>query len=684
MLQLGPVRDSDPVVGGINFRFDPAIKGSEAYTLTVSRTGIDIAARKPAGFFYAVQTLRQCLPAEVERKHRAEWSIPAVAIQDSPRFPWRGMHLDVSRHFFTVEQVKRYLDLMALHKLNVFHWHLVDDGGWRIEIKQYPKLTSLGGFRAETKQWNQRELRYGTSEPQYGGFYTQAEIKDVVRYAQARAITIVPEIEMPGHTMPVIAAYPELACPNYDRKGFADRTGNAISNVYCAGKEQSFQFIENVLSEVIQLFPSEFIHVGGDEVDKYLWSKCPACKARMAQEGLKDEQELQSYFIRRIEKYLNSKGRRLIGWDEILEGGLAPNAAVMSWRGISGGIAAARAGHDVVMSPTSPCYFDYGYDSNSVEAVYGWNPIPEELKPNGADRVLGGQGNVWTEWIPNFRRVERMTFPRILSLAEVLWSSPEGRSYPEFEARLGAYWPRLSALDIQAFIPAPTLDETLVFVDGSTLWTPPSNPYPALTCRYTLDGSRPTKNSSALQGPVRIVNPTTLRLAYFDSAGLSGDAASVSFIATPKGQTGAMAVGLVREVFEGKFDALPDFSKLKPKATALAQGFDASDLVGKGASYACRFSGFLAIPTDGVYTFELTSDDGSRLLLAGSVLISNDGLHAALAKRGKVRLRAGVYSIEAAFFNGLGADVFNLRVAKDDGPMGPIPPEWIRRPNPAR
>lgn len=681
LLQLGPVKDSDPVVGGINFRFDPAIKGSEAYTLTVSRSGIDIAARKPAGFFYAVQTLRQCLPAEVETKHRSEWSLPAVAIQDSPRFGWRGMHLDVSRHFFSVAEIKRYLDLMALHKFNVFHWHLVDDGGWRIEIKQYPLLTAIGGFRAQTKQWNQRDLKFGGAEPQYGGFYTQAEIKDVVRYAQARAITIVPEIEMPGHTMPSIAAYPDLACHGYDRKAYADRSGNQLANVYCAGREQTFEFIQNVLTEVMQLFPSEFIHVGGDEVDKFLWSKCPACQSRMKQEGLKDEQELQSYFIRRIEKFLNSKGRRLIGWDEILEGGLAPNAAVMSWRGVSGGIAAAKAGHDVVMSPTSPCYFDYGYDSNSVEAVYAWNPVPTELASGGSEHVLGGQANVWTEWIPNFRRVERMTFPRILSLAEVLWSNPEGRSFAEFQGRLGAYWARLNALGVQAYIPAPQLDETLVFLNGPTTWTPAANPYPALSCRYTLDGSRPTKASPLAAGPVRISGPCTLRVAYFDAGGVSGEVSSIAFVPIPASFAGPLAPGLVREVYDGKFDQVPDFAKLKPRASAYLAGLEAGDLLGKGNVYACRFYGVLVVPADAAYTFELTSDDGSRLILAGATLIANDGLHAPLAKTARVRLKAGAYPFEAAYFNALGGDAFSVRVAKDDGPLGPIPADWLRRPN---
>jgi hexosaminidase len=356
---------------------------------------------------------------------------------------------------YPVPFIKKFVDLLALHKYNIFHWHLTDDQGWRIEIKQYPKLTEIGSQRAATPIPADRRQLDGKP---YGGYYTQEEIKAVVTYAQERFITVVPEIEMPGHAVAALASYPELGCRG---AGYEVRTTWGIAkDVFCAGNDAVFTFLENVLTEVLALFPSEYIHVGGDECPKDRWQECPKCQARIQAEGLADEHELQSYFIQRIERWLNAQGRRLIGWDEILEGGLAPNATVMSWRGSQGGIEAANAGHDVVMSPTTHCYFDY-YQSQDqaneppaiggflpLEKVYSFNPLPEEIAPDQAHHILGGQGNVWTEYLPRQEQVEYMTYPRATALAEVVWSEPARRDYDDFLARLEPHLRRLASLKV--------------------------------------------------------------------------------------------------------------------------------------------------------------------------------------------------------------------------------------------
>jgi len=434
------------------------IEGEEAYTLEVTQTGVDIRARTPRGVFYGVQTLRQLLPIAIEKdtlNEGAEWSIPFITIKDAPRFGWRGLHLDVGRHFFDVTFVKKFIDTMALYKFNVFHWHLTEDQGWRIQIKQYPKLTRVGAKRTQTPIPASRQQGDGVP---YEGHYTQKQIREVVEYAAARYITVVPEIEMPGHALAALASYPKLGCVG---EGYEVRTSWGIAeDVFCAGKEETFTFLENVLTEVLDLFPSEFIHIGGDECPKVRWENCPHCQARIEAEGLADEYELQSYFIRRIERFLNEHGRRLIGWDEILEGGLAPNATVMSWRGSAGGIDAANAGHDVVMSPTTHCYFDYYQSENHaseppaiggylpLETVYEFNPIPEDIAPDKAHHVLGGQGNIWTEYIPTTDQLEYMAYPRALALAEAVWSYPQQRDFADFRPRLTEHLGRLDALGV--------------------------------------------------------------------------------------------------------------------------------------------------------------------------------------------------------------------------------------------
>jgi hexosaminidase len=439
----GVYRPTGP--NGLEFIPDPAVEHPEGYRLSIRPDGIKIRFREPAGAFYAVQTLNQLATPE--------GIMPCLDIEDAPRYAYRGMHLDVGRHFFPVEFIKKYIDLLARYKMNRFHWHLTEDQGWRIEIKKYPRLQEVAAWRKETLVGHYSQQPHQFDGQRYGGYYTQEEIKEVVAYAKQRHVTIVPEIEMPGHAQALLAAYPELSCHGQPVE-VATKWG-VFENVLCP-TEETFEFLENVLLEVMDLFPGEYIHIGGDECPKAQWKASAFCQELMKTEGLKDEHELQSYFIRRIDKFLTSHGKKLIGWDEILEGGLSPNATVMSWRGVQGGIDAARAGHDVIMTPTSFCYFDYYQSRNNseplsiggylpLEKVYSFEPAPSELTAEEAQHILGAQGNVWTEYMPTSEQVEYMAFPRAIALAEVLWSQPEKRNYEDFLGRLERELPHLPA-----------------------------------------------------------------------------------------------------------------------------------------------------------------------------------------------------------------------------------------------
>ena len=414
----------------------------EGYKLKVNKNGVLIEASDLNGLFYGVQSLIQMMPSESGAREIVE--VPFAVVEDYPRFAWRGLHLDVCRHFMPKEFVFKYLDFMAMHKLNTFHFHLTEDQGWRIEIKKYPLLTEIGSKRKETLIGSARTSKEYDGIP-HEGFYTQEDIKEIVKYAADRFITVVPEIEMPGHALAALASYPDLGCTGGPYE-VSTRWG-IFHDVMCAGKESTFEFLENVMAEVLELFPSEYIHIGGDECPKTKWKECPLCQQRIADEGLKDEHELQSYFIQRVEKFLNSKGRILIGWDEILEGGLAPNAAVMSWRGEAGGIEAAKQKHNVVMSPGTHCYLDhYQADPKTqpleiggftpLDKIYAYEPVPDSLTVEEAKYIMGAQGNVWTEYMKTSDHVEYMVYPRAAALAEVVWSPKGERDYNEFLERL--------------------------------------------------------------------------------------------------------------------------------------------------------------------------------------------------------------------------------------------------------
>ncbi len=508
----------------IELKLNPNLVNPEAYTLQVTPQNITITAKSLQGAFYGVQTLRQLLPPCIENATcNTEVAIPAITIEDAPYFKYRGMHLDVGRHFFPVAFIKKYIDMLAMLKMNTFHWHLTEDQGWRIEIKKYPKLTTHAAYRKETLIGHYSNQPHKFDGKKYGGFYTQEEIKDVVAYAASRGITIIPEIELPGHSQAAISAYPELGCTGKPID-VATKWG-IFEDIYCP-KESTFTFLENVFDEVLQLFPSNYIHIGGDEAPKTRWESCENCQKRIKQEGLKDEHELQSYFITRIEKYLNSKGRKIIGWDEILEGGLAPNATVMSWRGTAGAIEAAKQGHDVILTPGSHCYFDH-YQSDdeteplaiggltTLEKVYHFNPIPKELTPEQSKYVLGAQGNVWTEYMKTPDKVEYMVFPRILALSEVVWSYNKNKNYNDFLQRVLAFNKRLDALSVNYANHLYNINDTIQVQDSIvkvSLSTKINKGY----ITYTTNGTLPTENSTKYTKPIKINNTTTLKARAFN------------------------------------------------------------------------------------------------------------------------------------------------------------------------
>lgn len=434
--------------------------GPEGYELTVAPESVVVRASAPAGLFCGVQSLLQLLPPEAFAARPVpgvEWTIPCVQIEDQPRFKWRGLLLDVARHFFTKEEVKQLLDVLATQKINTLQMHLTDDQGWRVEIKKYPRLTRIGAWRDEAGFGLDPKLSttYGP-DGRYGGYYTRADIREIVAYAATKHITIVPEIEMPGHSGAALSAFPELSCSGGPYTPNAK--GGIFAGVYCAGKEETYEFLQNVLAEVNDLFPGKYIHIGGDEVPKDNWKKCARCQARIKQEGLKNEHELQSYFVRRIEKILNAQGRTLIGWSEIREGGLAQNATVMDW--IGGAVEAASAGHDVIMTPTGFCYLDYYQSTNHaiepkaiggylpLSKVYSFEPIPAKLDPQYHAHILGAQGNLWTEYIPNLKHAQYMLFPRLCALAEVAWSPQASRNWEDFTRRLQTQFQRFDQLGV--------------------------------------------------------------------------------------------------------------------------------------------------------------------------------------------------------------------------------------------
>jgi hexosaminidase len=522
--------DKDKII----FRIvDDSVLEDEGYKLDVTEDSVVISANKFAGLFYGVQTLLQLLPPEIfsmRYRHNVAWVVPGVTVFDKPEFKWRGMHLDVSRHFFEKDFIKRYLDLLAMHKMNVFHWHLTDNNGWRLEIKHYPELTDICAWRVdrEYEPWRKRTPPTAGEKANYGGYYTQEDVKEIINYAAQRNIMVVPEIEMPGHSGEVFAAFPSLSCSG--EKTYVSPGGWPAEDIFCAGNDSVFFFLQNVLDEVFELFPSPYVHIGGDEADKTTWKNCNKCQKRIRDEKLKDVDELQSWFVKRIENYVVAHGKKIIGWDEILQGGLAPEATVMSWRGIEGGIEAAKQKHDAIMTPVHYCYFDY-YQANpkfepeaiggftTLKKVYSYKPIPDEITKEEKNHILGAQGNVWTEFMLSPEKVEYMALPRMTALAEVLWSSPKLKDWNDFYDRLKLQFNRFDNMNVTYsegswhvdIVPQKDYKNNIILIELKS-------EKPDYTIYYTLDGTIPSSNSSKYEKPFVVDSTVTIKAALFKAS----------------------------------------------------------------------------------------------------------------------------------------------------------------------
>lgn len=658
---------------------------AEGYRLEAHPNVLSITGATPAGVFYGLQTLRQLLP--LDRSGR----VPGIVIDDAPRFPYRGMHLDVSRHVFPVAFIERYIDLLARYKLNTFHWHLTDDQGWRLQILRYPRLTEVGAWRRETVREKQLDPYVGDGQP-YGGFYTQQEVREIVAYARARFVTVIPEIELPGHATAALAAYPQLACTV--GPFLVSTTWGVHEDVFCPS-ERTFAFLEDVLTEVMDLFPSRYIHIGGDEVPKTRWHESPVAQQVMRREGLHDEGELQSYFIRRIEAFLLQHGRRLIGWDEILQGGLAPEATVMSWRGMAGGIEAANQGHDVIMTPASHLYFDHyqgppeteplaigGF--SPLEHVYGFEPVPPELSPAAARHVLGAQANVWTEYIQTPEQVEYMALPRMLALAEVVWSPAPVRSWDDFSRRLPARLAALDRLGVHYRIPDPLGLDADILALGDSATVTLASPLPTARILYSLDAPAGTR-TGLYDGPLavplgergariaaRLVLPDgrlgPLRVAAIRRTTLQAPAAP---------DTRSLDVGLTYDYYEGTFRRAADLRRATARGHGIATTVELPDTE-RDERFGLRFLGYLHVPLDGVYEFGVSSDDGSMLRIGGETVVDYDGGGVGEGL-GQIALAAGYHSIELLYVQASGGKHLGIQVRRDGGAWEPLPPTWLAR-----
>ncbi|ATL47635.1 beta-N-acetylhexosaminidase [Chitinophaga caeni] len=638
---------------------DDSYPEPEGYQLTIANNKILIKGQG-AGLFYGLQTFNRLLPLE----HIQKLVIRNVQINDKPRFAYRGLMLDVCRHFMPMTYVKKYIDIMSQYKFNRFHFHLTDDQGWRVEIKKYPRLQSIASSRKETLVGRLgQSSQYDGKE--HAGYYTQAELRDLVKYAEDRHVTIIPEIEMPGHALAALAAYPYLGCTGGPYE-VGEKWG-VFKDVYCAGNDSVFLFLQDVLDEVIQIFPGKYIHIGGDECPKDRWKECPKCQKRIKDLHLKNEHDLQSYFITRMEKYLNSKGRQIIGWDEILEGGLAPNATVMSWRGEQGGIEAAKQKHDVIMTPNQYLYLDYYQGDPATEPylniggnlplskVYNYEPLPAELTAEEKKYIKGVQANVWTEYIPNGTVADYMTYPRALAVAEIAWSPAAKKDYGEFLKKLENALFRLDQHYVNFRVPEPVgLEDVVTTQNAVRVSLKP--PVKSSIIRYTLDGSEPTNSSPLYTAPFNIQLPDgstkTLKCVVMLPSGRKSKVFTATYThksylaatpAVPKGQ------GLSYKTVNQRLDIK------SPIPSANAQSGIANDIdINKfsvNSPFTVEYSGYLQIPADGLYECSLSSDDGSVMYIGDELVVDNDGEHGAVLKKSSIPLRKGYHKFVIRYFD---------------------------------
>lgn len=655
--------------GNIQLSVDPSldVANDEGYTLDVTKDGAVVVAKTAQGLFYGMQSFLQLLPAEIESPSKVNgiaWQAPAVSIKDAPRFGYRGIMLDPCRHFMPVENVKKYLDVLSLFKMNRMHWHLTDDQGWRIEIKKYPKLTEIASKRIDGE---------GT---EHSGYYTQEEIKEIVKYAADRFITVVPELELPGHEMAAIAAYPNLSCKG--EQGTPRVIWGVEDIVMCPGKEDMFTFLQDVIDEMVSLFPSEYFHIGGDECPKISWKNCPLCQKRIKEEGLKAdskhsaEERLQSYVIQRMEKYLATKGKKIIGWDEILEGGLAPSATVMSWRGEDGGIAAALMDHTVIMTPGGNGMYLDAYQGDSkiepvtiggytlLEKTYSYDPIPDTLVAMGkSNYILGVQGNTWSEYMYDEAKRDYMVFPRILAVAEIGWTNLDRKDYKDFERRIENAYVRLDGHAINYHIPQPEQPNGscnfVAFTDKASLEFKTTRPIKMV---YALDGSEPTPASTAYTAPIEITETTTLKIASVLPSGKMSPIRTIQVekqSLAPAKEVAKTTPGLNMEVTDGMYLNVKELeaAQKETKKSVIKDLKEIRSVVKTSESmrgvnqYAAVATGYVNIPEDGVY---FISSDLEEVWIDGKLLVNNGGEVKRFSRHdSSVALAKGLHEIKAVF-----------------------------------
>ena len=669
--------------GNINLGIDSMEGTEDAYTLVSNPESVNITGNTYRGVIAGIQSLRQLFPAEIESDKKVSgmsWGIPSVQIQDAPRFGWRGLMLDVSRHFYSKEEVMEFLDLMALYKLNKFHWHLTDDQGWRLEIKKYPLLTEKGAWR----KFNNHDhdcIKYAAEQDNpdyeiptdkiqivegdtlYGGFYTQEDVKEVIAYAQVRGIDIIPELDMPGHMLAAVSNYDGISC--FEETGW----GSTFSSPVCPGKDSALEFCKNVYTELIELFPYEYIHIGGDEVEKTNWKKCPDCQARMKEHSLKTEEELQAWFIHEMEKFFNSKGKKMIGWDEIIEGGLSETATVMWWRSWAK-LAPSQTtgqGNDLIFTPNAPFYLDYAQDKKSVLNIYHYDPMKEVPDADKQHLVKGVQGNIWCEWIPSRERMHYMAAPRMLAIAELGWSANDRKDWTDFQTRMADQFGRLNVMDIQYRIPdLEGFMKKNVFIGEKKVEITCLDP--SASIHYTTDGSTPTLESPKYDGNLVLTETTELTLRVFRPTGKRSDIVKAYFEKTeysPATTAAPSNPGLKATWYDFKGKTCAEIASAPVKKTYRVEDVTIPRDV-RSYIIGLTYKGYINIPEDGIYSFLLSSDDGSMLYIDGKQVIDNDGLHAPGEVTGQAALKQGYHPIEVQYFDHGGGSI-NLKVCGNDG-----------------
>ncbi|BDD09400.1 beta-N-acetylhexosaminidase [Fulvitalea axinellae] len=663
--------------------------GAEGYRLISDSEGVKIQAAETAGLINGIQTLRQLLPKKIEspasENKGTDWTIPAVEIEDKPLYAYRGMLIDYSRHFFSKAYTKKFLDYMALYKYNVFHMHLTDDPGWRIEIKKHPRLTEEAAYRTENgldrhcKKQAETDSTFVTTKDffvekdgktVYGGFFAQDDIKEIIEYARVRNITVIPEIDMPGH----------FSSANIGKNVSCFGRG---SGTLCPGKEEAFDYVQGILDEVCELFPAPYIHIGADEVGKWEWKRCPDCQRRIKNEGLKNEDELQSYFVKRIERYLNKKGKKMMGWDEILEGGMSPTATMMFWRSShpDAPLKALQQGNQVVMTPNSHWYFDYPQDINSLRRTYSYDPMPVGATTEQQKLLLGGQGCMWAERIPSELRMDYMAMPRMLALSEALWTPKENKSWNHFENRIVKHFGRLDLMNVHYRIPIlGNVQENNVFLDKKEvrLLTSPGN----LTVRYTTDGSAPGPNAPKFDGSLQFEKNSELRLQAFNSKNRGSDVMNVKLekegyrIPTkPVAPQPGLACKYV-PLKKGIGSVKDIMSNAKSVTETVVANVTYPENIQK-SHFGLIFNGYIKVPEEGIYTFQFVSDDGGILKIAGKTLGDNDGNHGPRQKIGQIALAAGYHPIAIDYFQGGGGMNIELHLVDKQGQVRPVPQTWF-------